>query len=138
MSKSKPLTRNFSVIIKAGAKRDPVFRKFLLRELAADVGLAPAFEPPHPGEYLREDILPALDMTVTQLAAHLGVSRASLAALINCNRSVSIDMAQRLGQAVGNGTRFWMALQMQRDIWLAERAHAIKVKPLRWKSPAAA
>jgi addiction module HigA family antidote len=98
----------------------------------------PAFEPPHPGEYLREDILPALKMNVKQLAAHLGVSRASLSELIHCNRSVSLDMAQRLGQAFGNGTRFWMALQMQRDIWLAERAHEIAVKPLHWKSTKAA
>jgi len=38
-------------------------------------------------------------------------------------------MAQRLGQAFGNGTRFWMTLQLQRDIWEAEQDHGIKIKP---------
>jgi addiction module HigA family antidote len=91
----------------------------------------PRFRPPHPGEYLREDILPALNMTVTDLAAHLGVSRASLSELINGKRSLSIEMAQRLGKALGNGTRFWVMLQMQRDIWDAEKEADVKVKPLR-------
>ena len=104
--------------------------------MATDKGL-PGFKPPHPGEYLREDILPALGMTITQLAGHLGVSRASLSELVNENRSVSLEMAQRLGQAFSNGTRFWMALQMQRDIWEAERGKGIVVKPLRRKKRAA-
>lgn len=95
------------------------------------------FEPPHPGEYLKHDILPALGMTITQLADHLGVSRASLSELVNGNRSVSLEMAQRLGQAFKNGTRFWMTLQMQRDIWLAERDSEIVVKPVRRNSRAA-
>lgn len=91
----------------------------------------PGFRPPHPGEYLREDVFPALDMTVTELAAHLGVSRASLSELINERRSLSIEMAQRLGQAFGNGTRFWVMLQMQRDVWDAEKGADVDVKPLR-------
>lgn len=90
----------------------------------------PGFEPPHPGTYLKEDILPALNMSIKQLASHLGVSRASLSELVNGNRSISLEMAQRLGQAFQNGTRFWMALQMQRDIWLAERDSKICIRPL--------
>jgi addiction module HigA family antidote len=91
----------------------------------------PAFEPPHPGKYIRNDVLPALGMTITQLADHLGVTRASLSELVNCRRDVSLEMAQRLGQAFRNGTRFWMALQMQRDIWLAERENKITVLPVK-------
>jgi antitoxin HigA-1 len=94
--------------------------------------------PPHPGEYLREDILPALGMTIKDLAAHLGVSRVALSELVNEKRSVSIEMAQRLGKALGNGSRFWLALQMQHDIWHAERAAKISVKPLKWKTANAA
>ena len=104
--------------------------------MAADKDL-PRFEPPHPGEYLKEDILPALGMTITDLADHLGVSRASLSELVNGNRSVSLEMAQRLGQAFKNGTRFWMTLQMQRDIWLAEQDSKIVVKPVKRSSRAA-
>ncbi|RUO98556.1 HigA family addiction module antitoxin [Hyphomicrobium sp.] len=89
----------------------------------------PKFKPPHPGEYLRLDVLPELGLTITQMADHLGVSRASLSELVNEKRSVSLEMAQRLGQAFGNGTRFWMTLQLQRDIWEAEQEHDINVKP---------
>lgn len=95
-------------------------------------------EPPHPGEYLKGDILPALGMTIKDLARHLGVSRVALSELVNERRSVSIEMAQRLGKAFGNGTRFWLALQMQYDIWHAERAAKISVKPLNWKAASAA
>lgn len=95
-------------------------------------------EPPHPGEYLREDALPALNMTIKELASHLGVSRVALSELVNERRSVSMEMAQRLGKAFGNGARFWLALQMQYDIWHAERTSKISVKPLRWRNATAA
>ena len=95
-------------------------------------------EPPHPGEYLKQDIMPALGMTIKDLAGHLGVSRVALSELVNEKRSVSMEMAQRLGKAFGNGTRFWLALQMQYDIWHAERAGKVSVKPLKWKAANAA
>ena len=94
--------------------------------------------PPHPGEYLREDILPALRMTVTDLAEHLGVSRVALSELIHEKRAVSLDMAQRLGKAFGNNARFWLSLQMQHDIWHAEQSSDIAVKRLNWKPSNAA
>ena len=98
----------------------------------------PGFEPPHPGLYIREDILPELKMSITELAEHLGVSRATLSELVNGNRSVSLEMAQRLGQAFKNGTRFWMSLQMQRDIWFAERNSKISVAPIAYTPDEAA
>ena len=96
------------------------------------------FQPPHPGEILREDILPALGMQVGELAKHLGVSRQSLSNLINEKRSVSLEMAQRLGQAFRNGARFWLALQMQWDIWQAQQKTSVEVAPLNWKAKEAA
>jgi len=95
------------------------------------------FRPPHPGEILREDVLPALNMQVKELAAHLGVSRQTLSALINERRSVSLEMAQRLGQAFQNGARYWLALQMQWDVWQAGQEHSVRVAPLNWKPKAA-
>jgi antitoxin HigA-1 len=77
-------------------------------------------EPLHPGEFIKEDVLPELGMTIKDLARHLGVSRVALSELVNEKRSVSMEMAQRLGKAFGNGTRFWLALQMQFDLWHAE------------------
>lgn len=94
--------------------------------------------PPHPGEYLREDVLPALGMTITNLARHLGVTRTTLSELLNEKRDVSLEMAQRLGQAFGNGARFWLALQMQRDIWHAEQESKIQVNRLMWEGSEAA
>lgn len=95
-------------------------------------------EPPHPGEFIREDILPEVNMTIKDLARHLGVSRVALSELVNEKRGVSVEMAQRLGKAFGNGTRFWLALQMQHDIWHAERASRVEVRPLKWKTAKAA
>ena len=97
-----------------------------------------AFRPPHPGEILREDILPALGMEVGELAKHLGVSRQSLSNLIHEKRAVSLEMAQRLGQAFKNGARFWLALQMQRDLWQAQQSKPLNVAPLNWKEKEAA
>jgi addiction module HigA family antidote len=97
----------------------------------------PAFEPPHPGEYIRNDVLPKVGMNIKELADHLGVTRATLSALVNGRSDLSLDMAQRLGKALRNGTRFWMQLQVQRDIWFAEKENKINVKPLRRASDAA-
>jgi addiction module HigA family antidote len=90
----------------------------------------------HPGELLREIILPALNMNATQLAAHLGVSKQTLSELMTERRSVSLDMAQRLGQAFGNGTRFWLAMQMNFDIWQAEQKDIVKIEKLHWEDAA--
>lgn len=95
------------------------------------------FPPPHPGEYIREDILPALNMTVTDLARHLGVTRATLSELINGHRGVSTNMAIRLGKAFRNGARFWLALQLQYDLWKEERKGALNIGPLNWNDDAA-
>ncbi len=95
------------------------------------------FPPPQPGEILREDILPALNMTVKDLALHLGGTRQTLSPLLNGHRAVSVEIAQRLGKAFGNGARFWLALQMQYEIWHAEHESPVDVAPLNWKAKAA-
>ncbi len=96
------------------------------------------FAPPHPGEYLKEDILPALGMSITELAEHLGVTRQSLSGILNEKRSLSMEMAQKLGQAFENGTRFWLALQLQHDIWQAERKEKPRIAPIKWADGSAA
>ena len=97
----------------------------------SDTGLA--FKPPHPGEVIKEDMLPELGMTVGQLAEHLGVKRAALSNLINQKSGVSLEMAIRLGKAFRNGARFWLALQMQYELWKAEQESKIEVEPLDWR-----
>lgn len=90
------------------------------------------FKPAHPGEILREDILPELNMSVKDLARHLGVTRPTLSALINERHDLSLEMAIRLGKAFSNGARFWLALQLQHDLWQKERNAKIDVTPLDW------
>ncbi|MDO9310837.1 MAG: HigA family addiction module antitoxin, partial [Nitrosomonas sp.] len=57
--------------------------------------------PPHPGETLKEDVLPALGLTVTQAAEQLGVARVTLSRMINGRAAISADMAIRLAQWLG-------------------------------------
>ena len=63
--------------------------------------------PPRPGETLREDVLPALGMTVTQAAEQLGVTRAALSRVLNGRAAISTEMALRLEGWLGikNGGR---------------------------------
>jgi antitoxin HigA-1 len=98
----------------------------------------PAFEPPHPGEYIRKNVLPSHRMNITELADHLGVTRPTLSALVNGKSDLSLEMPQRLGMAFRNGTRFWFMLQAQRDIWIAEKKKKVKVSPIKnWSLDAA-
>lgn len=95
----------------------------------------PAFAPSHPGEILREDVLPVLGMAKSRLADHLGISRQTLYSILAEDRAVTADMAARLGQAFGNSAVFWLNLQSQHDAWHAARKPEVaKIKPL----PAAA
>src|SRR5262249_46644878 len=86
----------------------------------------PAFQPAHPGEILREDVLPALGMPLSRVASHLGVSRQSLYDIINEKRGVTADIAARLGRAFGNSALFWLNLQSQHDAWQAERTKEVQ------------
>lgn len=88
--------------------------------------------PPHPGETLREDVLPALGLTVTAAAKQLGVTRAALSRVLNGRASISPEMALRLEGWLGveNGGRadLWIAQQAAYDLWQARNNGAPKVQ----------
>ena len=90
------------------------------------------YNPPHPGETLREDVLPALGLTVTDAAAQLGVTRAALSRVLNGRAAISPEIALRLEGWLGvkNGGRadLWIAQQASYDLWQARKAGAPKVK----------
>lgn len=88
---------------------------------------SPAFRPTHPSVILRDDVLPALRISVKGAADQLGVSRQSLHAILAERRAITPDMAVRLGKLVGNGPRVWLAMQQAHDLWQAERDHADEV-----------
>ncbi len=80
-----------------------------------------SIEPVHPGEILREDVLPALSMSKTAVAAALGISRQTLYDILNEKQPVTAEMAMRFGKLFGNGGRFWVNLQRSYDLAIAER-----------------
>ena len=83
------------------------------------------FNPPHPGLTLRNDVLPALGLTVTQAAAQLDVSRVALSPVLNGRAAISPEMALRieawLGVARGGEARLWLAEQSAYDVWQAKQ-----------------
>ncbi len=82
------------------------------------VGLRPV----HPGEILREDVLPALGKPKTEIARLLGVSRQTLYDILNEKQPLTAAMALRVGKLCGNGGRIWLAMQETYDLQIAERA----------------
>ena len=78
-------------------------------------------EPTHPGEILREDVLPALGMSVSEAARLLHVSRQALHRFLSGSSAVSADMAVRLGRFCGNGPDLWLRMQGAHDLWHAQR-----------------
>jgi len=79
------------------------------------------FNPPHPGETLKDDILPALGLTVTQAAEELGINRVTLSRVLNGKAGVSIDLALRLESWLDGPTaESWLKGQLTYDLWQAE------------------
>jgi antitoxin HigA-1 len=79
-------------------------------------------QPTHPGAILREDVLPALDLTVSAAAKTLGVSRQMLHRILSESAAMTPEMAVRVGKLCGNGPRVWLAMQQAHDLWKAERS----------------
>lgn len=76
-------------------------------------------QPTHPGEILKYDYLEPLELSITQLAKILGVSRKAISAIINERKSVTPEMALRLGRAFSTTPGLWLNLQKNYDLWQA-------------------
>jgi antitoxin HigA-1 len=77
--------------------------------------------PPHPGEILRSLCLEPLELTVTDAAKALGVSRKTLSSILNGRAGISPEMAVRLSIAFGTSAESWLNQQVQHDLWQAEK-----------------
>jgi addiction module HigA family antidote len=90
------------------------------------------FNPPHPGMTLRDDVLPALGLNVTETAKQLDVSRVALSRVLNGRAAISPEMALRieawLGVERGGEARLWLAEQSAYDVW--QVAQRFKKKPM--------
>ncbi len=74
------------------------------------------FNPPHPGEVLQEWLA---NISVTEAAKQLGVTRAHLSRILHGHAGISADMALRLSAALGTSPELWLGLQQSHDLWLA-------------------
>ena len=81
----------------------------------------PMHTPPHPGEIIRKDCLNPLDLTITEAAEGLGISRKNLSRILNGHAGVSPDMAVRLANAFGSTPEMWLKLQMAYDLAQARK-----------------
>ena len=79
-----------------------------------------AIRPIHPGEMLREDVLPALGRPKTEIARLLGISRQTLYDILNEKQPITAQMALRIGKMCGNGPDIWMRLQARYDMAIAQ------------------
>ncbi|HSW69392.1 MAG TPA: HigA family addiction module antitoxin [Gammaproteobacteria bacterium] len=81
-------------------------------------------KPTHPGETLREDVLPALGLTQGELAKHLRVSRRTISEILHERRPLTPDMALRLAHFLGTTPESWLNMQQALDLWELEKKYA--------------
>ncbi len=85
------------------------------------------FNPPHPGELLQEWLA---EVTVTQAASRLGITRAYLSRILHGQAGISADMALRLSALLGTSAEMWIGMQSAYDLWQAEQKPRPIVEPL--------
>lgn len=89
--------------------------------------------PTHPGEILREDVMPEIGLSQGEFADLLGVSRRTVNEILQQRRPVTVDMAHRLARALNTSPDVWLGLQLDVDVWdaLQERKSEYdRIKPL--------
>ncbi|MFN8695569.1 MAG: HigA family addiction module antitoxin [Burkholderiales bacterium] len=89
--------------------------------------------PPHPGEVLRDGVFTDSQVSVTEFASRIGVTRVALSRVLNGKAGISADMALRLAAALGGSGQSWLHMQANFDLWNAEKSLkkvVSKIKPL--------
>jgi len=89
------------------------------------------FNPSHPGEILKEDVLPELGITVTDAARQLGITRVAFSRIINGKAGISPDMALRLAAWLKPSAESWLRMQAAYDLWQAEQKSRPEIHPAR-------
>jgi addiction module HigA family antidote len=95
------------------------------------------YNPPHPGEVLRDGVFTGTGITVTAFAKRIGVTRVTLSNVLNGKNGVSADMAVRLAAALGGSAESWLHVQAQHDLALSEKSlkkEIAKIEPLKMET----
>lgn len=83
-------------------------------------------KPAHPGTILREDILKELNLTITDAAKVLQVSRKQLSEILNEVAAISPEMALRIERGFGVEAGFWLDMQKNYDLWRIESSGKVQ------------
>ena len=75
------------------------------------------YNPPHPGEVLKELYMKPLKLSVTKTAAALGISRKTLSEIVNGRAPITLDTAMRVAKAFGTSVESWLNGQVKYDVW---------------------
>jgi addiction module HigA family antidote len=75
-------------------------------------------------------VLPALELSVSEAARQLRISRQTLHRVLSCKAGISPEMALRLGKFCGNGPGIWLRLQQSHDLWHAEQRLSNELKKI--------
>ena len=95
------------------------------------------YNPPHPGEFIRETYVEPFDISIRSLAESLGVAASTLARVVAGRSAVSPEMALRLSKALGRSPESWLAMQDNYDLWQARKsANLGKVRKIRFQATA--
>ena len=84
------------------------------------------YNPPHPGEIIKDVCIEPLGLTVTEAAKAIGVTRKTLSALLNGRSGISPEMALRLSKVFGRSPEGWLKLQLQYDLWTTQQSVDLK------------
>ena len=87
-------------------------------------------QPTHPGELIREELLPAMKMSQRALANILKISPQHFNRILNEDMAVTPDTALRLATFFDNDARFWLAMQDSFDLWRKNRELAVEIEEI--------
>lgn len=93
------------------------------------------FKPSHPGRILKAHYLTPLNLTISEVAKGLGVTRPSLSAMVNCHAGISSEMALRLAEAFNTTPELWISMQKNYDLWKAKQVRKGKTRVVHFVEP---
>jgi antitoxin HigA-1 len=94
------------------------------------------YDPPHPGEFIRDVYLEELNVSARIVAAKLNVAPSTFNRLLNGKSSVTPEMAMRLSKTLGRTPESWLAMQNNYDLWqLRKQFNMDKIEKLEFANP---